>query len=58
MSDVEIWVDLNIADLLRHTTDDNRVKLVKLVLQDIQEEGTIDVLRKIVNDPKFNDEEE
>jgi hypothetical protein len=49
----EIDLGQIIKDMYR---DSERIHIVRAVLNSITEEGTIAILREIVNDPKWNDQ--
>ena len=48
-------VELNLHDILKLVTDSNKVECIKVMLGTIMEEGTIEEIRKLVNDHGYDD---
>lgn len=58
MSSFHIPVTINIAEHIEEQMRDHeRIHCIKSILASISEEGTIQKIRALVNDPKHNDQE-
>jgi len=51
-----IGCEVDLSDAVEMLTDDTRVNWITALLETVKEEGTIDVIRELVNDPKWNDQ--
>lgn len=55
---MRVEVDVELTDIIPHCGDKDFLAFVTTIIDSIDSEGVIDEVRKIVNDPKYNDQPE
>lgn len=49
-------VTIDAADFVANLSEADKAELVRLILEDTDEQDTVDKIREIVNDSKYDDE--
>lgn len=54
---VRVTVSLDLAGVLPNCTDRKFLDIIRFMCESIDTEGVIDLVREIVNDPQYSDQE-